>query len=56
MNSKYTEESAINKLKASCQIKVASKLILPNRSLGLRLLGAVDYLKNYCGYIFAPLR
>lgn len=57
--SKYTEESALNKIKPTCQIRLGnnnSKTILPSRSLGLRLLSAVDYLVNYCGYDFAPLR
>lgn len=62
--SKYTEESALTKIKGACQVrvvrddnlKIVSQTILPSRSLGLRLLSAVDYLVNYCGYYFAPLR
>ena len=62
--SKYTEESALTKIKGACQVrvvrddnlKIVSQTILPSRSLGLRLLSAVDYLVNYCGYDFAPLQ
>lgn len=61
---KYTEESALTKIKGACQVrvvrddnfKIVSQTILPSRSLGLRLLSAVDYLINYRGYDFAPLR
>lgn len=62
--SKYTEETALTKIKGACQVRgirddnlrITIQTILPSRSLGLRLLSAVDYLVKYCGYDFAPLR
>jgi hypothetical protein len=44
----YTEESAVKKLQQN-RIKVENKTIV-YKGVGLKLLGAVDFLVNNCKY------